>query len=207
LRVTTAAQIFTADYVLITVPLGVLKKNVIQFAPELPANKTLAINGLGMGQVNKFLLHWDKPFWNNDLQYIGYTPEEKGKFNYFLNVYRLTQKPALMTFALGNYAVATEAMTDVEVIEAIMGHLRKIYGNMIPTPIGLQRTRWASNNFSFGAYSFIAAGSSSQAFDELAAPVANKLFFAGEHTHRLYRGTVHGAYLSGIKAAEAIVKA
>jgi monoamine oxidase len=32
----------------------------------------------------------------------------------------------------------------------------------------------------------------------------NKLFFAGEHTSKDYRGTVHGAYNSGFRAAEQI---
>ena len=37
-------------------------------------------------------------------------------------------------------------------------------------------------------------------------PVDNKLFFAGEHTTAAYRGTVHGAYLSGVRAARQIMK-
>lgn len=37
-----------------------------------------------------------------------------------------------------------------------------------------------------------------------AAPVANRVFFAGEATSRRYQATVHGAYLSGVRAAEEI---
>jgi monoamine oxidase len=39
----------------------------------------------------------------------------------------------------------------------------------------------------------------------LSNAVNNKLFFAGEHTEREYRGTVHGAYLSGIREADKII--
>jgi monoamine oxidase len=39
----------------------------------------------------------------------------------------------------------------------------------------------------------------------LSNAVNNKLFFAGEHTIREYRGTVHGAYLSGIREADKII--
>ena len=41
-------------------------------------------------------------------------------------------------------------------------------------------------------------------YDTLAAPVEDRLFFAGEATNRAYRATVHGAYLSGIREAERI---
>jgi len=42
-----------ADAVVITVSLGVLKSSMIQFDPELPAEKTIAISRLGFGLLNK----------------------------------------------------------------------------------------------------------------------------------------------------------
>lgn len=42
-------------------------------------------------------------------------------------------------------------------------------------------------------------------FEDLATPVADKVFFAGEHTHAEYFSTAHGAYLSGIRAAREIL--
>ena len=42
-----------ADAVLVTVPLGVLKKGSIQFQPALPEAKQAAIKRLGMGVMNK----------------------------------------------------------------------------------------------------------------------------------------------------------
>jgi monoamine oxidase len=43
-------------------------------------------------------------------------------------------------------------------------------------------------------------------FDTLAEPVGERLYFAGEHTNRLYRGTVHGAFLSGLEAAKEVLE-
>jgi hypothetical protein len=74
-----------ADYVIVSVPLGVLKKNVLKFTPSLPTQKINAIQKIGINCVNKFLLTWEKSFWE-DVQYIAYTPEERDKFNYFVNV-------------------------------------------------------------------------------------------------------------------------
>jgi len=195
---------FEADYVAVTVPLGVLKQDVIGFKPALPTSKKSAIDAVEMGVVNKFVCTWDNVFWDNDLQYIGFTPETKGKFNYFLNIRKYTNTNALMTFAFGNYAKQSELMTDSEIKDDIMSHLKIIYGNGIPAPSGFARTRWLANEHAFGSYSFATNGTRSTAFDELGKPVGNTLFFAGEHTIKDYRGTVHGAYLSGERAGEEI---
>ncbi|WP_298147290.1 FAD-dependent oxidoreductase [Flavobacterium sp.] len=203
--VATATEIFEADYVLVTVPLGVLKSNVLNFAPPLPQTKLQAIADLQMGLVNKFLLKWDQAFWNTDLQFIGYTPEEKGKFNYFLNVTKYSSTPALITFTYGSYAAVSESLSDAEVISEIMTHLRKIYGESIPNPTNLLRTKWGQNPNAYGSYSFVPNNSDSEAYDTLSKSVENRLFFAGEHTHRAYRGSVHGAYLSGIREANRIL--
>lgn len=204
-RVTANGETLEGEYAIISVPLGVLQNNIISFTPNLPAEKTTAISNLKMGNVNKFLLVWDSAFWDTSLQYIGYTPAIKGKFNYFLNVKKFTPANALMTFAFGNYATQTEAMTDAQIAGEIMQHLKVIYGNNIPDPIDIRRTKWKQNENSFGAYSFPANGATPNDFDQLAKAVNNNLFFAGEHTERAYRGTVHGAYLSGIREADKII--
>ena len=194
-----------ADFTVVTVPLGVLKNNSISFTPSLPPDKINAITKTNMGVVNKFLLVWDNPFWDTSLQYIGYTPTEKGKFNYFLNIKKYTPTNGLMTFAYGDYATTTESMTDNQIITEIMNHLKVIYGNSIPNPTSFLRTKWGQNINSFGSYSYVTNGSTSADFDILSTAVNNKLFFGGEHTNRDYRGTVHGAYLSGIREADKII--
>lgn len=200
----TKNEIFESDFIVVTVPLGVLKKNIIQFNPNLPKEKTNIIQNLKMGNVNKFLLIWEKAFWDTSLQYIGITPDTKGKFNYFLNLKKFTNQNALMTYSFGKYAYKTETKTDSEIISEIMGHLRMIYGNKIPDPKSFLRTKWGQNKNAFGCYSFPNKGASSEDFDNLADSVNNKIFFAGEHTSKKFRGTVHGAYLTGIREAEKI---
>lgn len=194
-----------ADYILVTVPLGVLKANSIQFTPTLPTAKQNAIQKIGMNCVNKFLLTWDTPFWDNS-QYIVYTPETKDKFNYFVNVNKYNPSSnALMTFAYADYARQTEIMTDAQIISEIMLHLKDIYGNSIPNPTNILRTKWQSNVNSFGAYSYTAIGTEIQHYDDLAEEISDKLFFAGEHTNADYFSTAHGAYLSGIREADKII--
>ena len=195
-----------ADYVIVSVPLGVLKNNSVSFNPTLPIDKQGAIENTKMGNVNKFLFSWNTPFWETDVQYIGYTPDTKGKFNYFMNMLKfLPTTNSLMTFAFGNYATVTESLSDGEIISEVMAQLKTIYGNSIPTPTNMLRTKWGQNINTFGAYSFAPNGTTSTDFDTMAKEISNKLFFAGEHTIRDYRGTVHGAYLSGIREADKII--
>ncbi|TAF47234.1 MAG: FAD-dependent oxidoreductase [Sphingobacteriales bacterium] len=204
-NITANGSNIEADYVVVSVPLGVLKNNAITFTPALPTHKINAITNTNIGNVNKFLLVWNTPFWDTNLQYIGYTPHTKGKFNYFLNIKKFTPSNGLMTFAFGDYATVTESMTDNQIINEIMLNLKSIYGNSIPNPINFLRTKWGQNINSFGAYAYPTNGSTSANFDTLANEINNKIFFAGEHTEREYRGTVHGAYLSGIREADKII--
>ena len=195
----------SADYVIVTVPLGVLKKNSIQFNPALPVAKQTAIQKIGMNCVNKFLLTWDTAFWD-DVQYISYTPETRDKFNYFVNVKKFHPTVnALMTFAYADYARSTETMSDTQVINEIMAQLRDIYGSKTPNPRNLLRTKWNGNENSYGSYSYTAVGTEMRHFDDLAEEVNDRLFFAGEHTEIDYFSTAHGAYLSGIREAEKII--
>ena len=72
-------------------------------------------------------------------------------------------------------------------------------------------TRWRSDEYSCGSYSYVAAGSSGNDYDFLAAPICpvsqgvglaqSRVFFAGEHTIKNYPATVHGAMLSGLREA------
>lgn len=205
IKVTHNSTVTEADFVLVTVPLGVLKAGSIRFLPSLSDTKQNAIQKLGMNCVNKFLLRWDTAFWD-DVQYIFYTPEVKDKFNYFVNVKKVHPNTnALMTFAYADYARQTESMTDPQITDEIMSHLRDIYGSSIPNPSNMLRTKWQTNENSFGAYSYTAVGSELKHFDDIAEQINDKVFFAGEHTEADYFSTVHGAYLSGIREADKII--
>lgn len=205
IKITHNGNISEADYVIVTVPLGVLKANKIQFTPALPNDKQLAIDKIGMNCVNKFLLTWNTAFWD-DVQYISYTPISKDKFNYFVNVKKFNPSVnALMTFAYADYARQTETMTDTQIIGEVMSHLKDIYGTSIPNPTNLVRTKWQTNENAFGAYSYTAVSTEMKHFEDLAATINNKLFFAGEHTEVDYFSTAHGAYLSGLREANKII--
>jgi monoamine oxidase len=87
-----------------------------------------------------------------------------------------------------------------------MKTLRRVFGKDIPNPVDFQITRWASDPFALGSYSYNALGSTPADRTVLGAPVGNKLFFAGEATGREEFGTAHAAYLSGLRVVNQIAK-
>ena len=192
---------FAADKLILTVPLGVLKAGTIQFNPPLPAAKQAAIRRLGMGTLNKCCLRFGRPFWPTDVDWLGQIDPGQGDWNEWVSLAKPLHQPVLIGFHAGQSAVALEALDDTAVVASAMASLRRLYGPGIPEPVGVQITRWHSDPFSGGAYSFNALGSTPAHRKELGKPLAKRLFFAGEASHPTMFGTTHGAYLSGLRAA------
>jgi monoamine oxidase len=201
-KVTTDKGSFTADKVIVTVPLGVLQKGTISFKPALSTKKQNAISRLGMGNFNKCYLRFPTQFWPQEdwLESIP-TQAEDGQWSQWLNLGRLTGQPILMGFNAADFGHTIEAWTDAQILTGAMTRLRKMFGAGIPDPISYQLTRWDQDPFSCGAYSFNKLGSTPSMRDDLAANIAGRVYFAGEATNRNYFATAHGAYLSGQKAA------
>ena len=202
--ITTNQNVFQADRAVITLPLGVLKRGDVQFSPTLPREKQNSIQDLGMGLLDKVCLRFPRKFWPNDPELLGHISESKGEWAEWLNLAHYTNLPILMAFNAATFAQKTETWSDEQIIEGAMGTLRKIFGANIPDPLAWQITRWAADPYALGSYSYLKLGATPESHDELAAPVGTRLFFAGEATSKDYNATVHGAYLSGLRAAEEI---
>ena len=199
-RVVTDAGAFEGQAALVTLPLGVLKSGAVTFEPSLPKWKTDAISHLNMGVLNKCYLKFPEVFWDDESHLLGYVSEEKGRWCEWLNLAALLDQPILLGFNAGQFGLEIESWSDEEIVASAMSTLRTIYGNNIPNPESYLITRWGRDPFAFGSYSHIPPFASGADYDALAKPVG-RLFFAGEATHRKYPSTVHGAYLSGLRAA------
>jgi monoamine oxidase len=204
-KVTTSQGEFTAEQAVITLPVGVLKKGTVKFSPPLPEAKQTAINHLGMGVLNKVYLRFTEIFWEEEADWLGYISANKGEWSEFVNIAKAVQQPILLCFNAGEYGAKIEAFSDEQIVAAAMQTLRTMYGAQIPDPTAWLITRWISDPFADGSYSYRAVDATSDDHDALAAPVANRLFFAGEATSRDNSATVHGAYLSGLQAAKQLL--
>jgi monoamine oxidase len=205
-RIVTKQQEFTADRVIVTLPLGVLKAGNVRFVPALPEGKQAAIETLGMGVLNKCYLRFPEVFWPNDVDWLEYIAEEHGEWTEWVSFARTTGQPMLLGFNAGTRGREIEALTDEQIVESAMQTLRILYGDDIPEPTDFQITRWASDPFARGSYSFCSVGSTPEMRRELARPLDGKLFFAGEATNVDYYGTADGAYQSGLRVAEEVLR-
>ncbi len=194
-----------ADFAVVTLPLGVLQRRGVEFVPALPQSKRDAIGRMGMGLLNKTYLRFPRQFWPAKADWLGFVSETKGHWSEYLNVAKFLGQPVLLGFNAATFARQVEKQTDEETIVGMVAALRAMFGRKVPDPTDAVITRWASDPFSCGSYSFLKTGSTPRDYELLAEPVARRLFFAGEHTSRRYAATVHGAYLSGQRAAKQVV--
>lgn len=86
-----------------------------------------------------------------------------------------------------------------------MVNLRNIYGPNIPYPINFHRTKWISNQNSFGTNTFYGVKSKSSHTEDFGRSLEDKVFFAGDYTSVEDTGYIHGAYASGIREAKKII--
>lgn len=195
-RVTVETDVEThaVDAVIVTLPLGVLKAGAVQFDPPLPTWKTSAIQRLGMGHLEKVALRFPEVFWDRDVEFIG---QLDSPFPLFMDLHRFTGEPVLLGFTINEAA----GLTGDDTARAI-DTLRRAYGADVSAPTGAAVSRWGADPLTGGSYSVRLVGATLQDHQTLAEPVGERLFFAGEATHTGHNATVHGAYLSGVRAAQ-----
>lgn len=197
----------TGSHVVVTVPLGVLKSGAIEFSPALPDDKTAAINRLDMAELEKVVLRYDEAFWpdpgTGNFLYIS---EDPGEFPLIVDYTSFADgSPTLVGFYCGAYGRAIADMTD----DAIAGRLAAIAGEISGAsggdPTDIHVTRWKSDPYALGSYIYLPVGATVADIEALAAPVGDRLLFAGEATSTNYNGYVHGAVLTGIREAERLL--
>lgn len=194
-----------AAHVVVTVPLGVLKAGSIRFEPALPEAHRQAIDAIGFGNLGKVSVRFDRAFWPKDAHYIGYVARERGRYAEIVNLMPSHDAAALTLVASGAYAKTLDAMDDRAVAADVMQALGSMFGVQPKPPSGLVRHVWSTDPLARGTYSFTATGTLPAHFDALAEPAGQGLWLAGEHTLFAYHGTAHGAFLSGQRAADAIL--
>lgn len=113
---TISAQ-YTADAVIVTVPLGVLKAGSITFTPPLSTAKQQAIAEVGFGNVVKVIIEFPQVFWPTHTPFLSLAdaalanPLERGLLTYFLNGHFIAGKKVLVGYGLGEAAATVDEVT------------------------------------------------------------------------------------------------
>lgn len=74
-------QIIEADYIVSTIPLGVLKHRNVNFQPALPDWKEGAIQRIGYGVLNKVVLVYREAFWDQKRDIFGALRNPMNRFS------------------------------------------------------------------------------------------------------------------------------
>ncbi|MBL7891496.1 MAG: FAD-dependent oxidoreductase [Bacteroidia bacterium] len=195
---------YTADKIIITVPITILKSNDIKFTPALPVDKTAAFSKIGMGAGMKIILKFSKKFWKDDTASI-YGPGYVSEF-YPSGSGRSTYNNVLTAFTNGENAEHL-SFEDKEAVKIAVKEIDKIFGSTAAsrTLIDSYIMDWFKQPYIRGAYSYPTLGSLN-ARSTAALPVDNKLYFAGEAMHEGHFATVHGAMETAQTTVDAILK-
>jgi len=203
LRIVTPRGDISARGAVIAVPPGVLANESLRFAPALP-QKLEAAHALPLGVADKVFLSVDNA---DDLPrdtrvYGSTTTHETGSYTL-----RPFGRPVVEGYFGGAFARALEHEGDgafaAFAIEQLVGALG---GDMRKRLAPIAGSAWARDRFSLGSYSYGNPGAQA-ARASLAAPSDGRLFFAGEHCSEKDFSTAHGAYRTGVKAADAAIRA
>jgi monoamine oxidase len=200
IRLETVRGTVTARRVIVTVPTSILAAEALRFDPPLP-DKLAAVAGLPLGVNDKLFicLSGSVPGIEPDIFLVGSTSSRE-TMSYQV---RPLDRPAVYCFFGGWFAAALEREGQAAMFSFAAGELARLFGNDIRRQLSpLASTAWLQDPWARGSYSYALPG---HAEDRalLAAPVDNRVFFAGEATSPNFFSTAHGAYISGLAAAEA----
>jgi len=108
-----AGEALSADRVIITVPLGVLKDGAVEFSPELPFAHRGAIAAIGVGVLDKVWLRFEEPFWDTEAP-LWTVVGTDADFPVWVNMMPITGEPVLMGMVAAENALRlAEASDDV----------------------------------------------------------------------------------------------
>lgn len=193
---------FTARYAVLTVPLALLQRGTIEFSPPLPQRHRAAIAGLEMWPAVKVFLGFSAPFWRRKLTLLVARDADP----LFVFWVPRREAPWLIGFSAGPRACRFTGLDEAAVIRAAVAGLDELFaGAAGPKLVRAAAVNWESEPFTGGGYS--AAPPGCHALRRNFASPAGRLYFAGEHTESEDDpATVHGALVSGLRAASAIIK-
>ena len=201
----TAKGMIFCRAVLVTVSVGVLQAERIKFFPLLPEAKLGALSRLRMGHAEKVGLSLKRDIFAGVGPHFAMLNWEGAPTAGF--VCKPFDRQMAILFASGPFARDLFAQGADAAIAEAKALLAKVCGADVLKEITTAKaTGWGTDPLHLGAYSVLSPGGG-EARAELAQPIDERLFFAGEATSPDGFSTAHGAYNSGVAAVDAIKRA
>jgi monoamine oxidase len=207
-RVETDRGTISAAACILTVSTGVLASGAIRFTPDLPPEKTQAIDDVPMGLLLKIALQFDgERFGMAENDFLTYAVPDivPAPASYFLTW--PTGSDLAVGFAGGAFGWELSAAGEAAAVDFALGAFVAMMGSRARSHfVKGHMSGWASNPLTLGAYSAARPGRhGSRAI--LGQPLGDRVFFAGEAVADRYHALVTGAHMSGEAAADAALAA
>ncbi|PSS09977.1 Polyamine oxidase [Actinidia chinensis var. chinensis] len=200
--------VYEANYVILSVSIGVLQSQLISFRPPLPRWKMEAIEKCDVMVYTKIFLKFPYKFWpcGPEKEFFIYADERRGYYTFWQHMETAYPGSNILVVTLTNgESKRVEAQSDRETLKEAMEVLRNMFGSGIPDATDILVPRWWNNRFQRGSYSNYPIYFNHQIVDNIKAPVG-RIFFTGEHTSERFNGYVHGGYLAGIDTSKALLE-
>jgi len=203
LQIETAKGALTAEQVIVALPSTLIAEEALRFAPALP-DKIAAARGLPLGLADKLFLALDgAQEFAPGLHLFGRTDRAATASYHF----RPFGRAQIEVYFGGDLAWALERDGERGFVDFAVGELTALFGADFARRVTPMRMHlWGGDPLARGSYSCALPGEAALR-SELAAPIDNRLFFAGEACSTQDFSTAHGAFLTGIAAAEAVLAA
>jgi monoamine oxidase len=201
--IATRAGRITARTAILTVSTAVVVGGAIRLPPELDEWRHAAAS-LPLGRNEKLFLEivGDSPF-EPEIHVIG-DPRNPRTGSYYIRPFG---RPVIEGFFGGKGAEVLAVHGPAAGFAYAIEELAALFGSDVRRSLRpLAVSNWSRMDHIGGGYSYALPGQA-QARDILARPFDGRLFFAGEATHRRDFSTAHGAYQSGIRAADEVMAA
>ena len=206
-------ETFSAQKLVVALPLAVLKlpvgeTNAVEFIPTI--GKQAQFDLIETGHVVKMVLVFDEPFWQriDPLKTASFIQQRGLPFPTWWTTHP-TDAPVITGWVAGPLVSGVNGLKGDTLRDAALESLATILGVSLERVTehlrGWHTHDWRADPFARGAYSYVLSGGTS-AHAELAKPLNNTLFFAGEFTcGQGHNATMEGALQSGIRAAQELL--
>ena len=179
----------------------------ISYDPPMPAIRDGLTQRMAQGAVVKCMAIYPEPFWRAD-GLSGQTTSADGPVSVTFDNSPPDGSPGvLLAFLEGRAARMHAAMGETERRDAVLGCLRRFFGERAASPERYIDRAWANEEFSRGCYGgFMPTGAWIENGPALRAPVG-AIHWAGAETATVWNGYMDGAIRSGESAAREVVNA
>ena len=199
---TIQGETFAGDVAVLTLPLGVLKADAVEFDPALPKSKREALDGLQMGPVMKLVYQFDEPILDRSIGAI-YAKDSPPMW-WSPSLGREEGAVVWTAFLTGDYARDMMRLGEEAALQKGLDTLRRETSQPDLQYVKARWVNWLQDEFARGGYSVCLPGHYA-AREKLASP-SPPIYWAGEASapHHL-TAMVHGAYFTGQRAAKEII--